>query len=409
MSRWTAAYLAIVGTLSALVVTASIGFVAATGPDDPGAEAGEGHAYDVVSWELKALPQKWLYKIGSIFRGGSDLSDDEALARYFSLSPKISRLEVIDPDSDELAAAKDEQRSLENRVEDVIEGRMTAILENEGLAMEMPIFSDLGIIFPPVDFELDAPPHVLAVSRRDRLELDDSYLLSPSLDLNTVIAIEDEVEANNGETDGLSARILRTGGVATYPAVLNAFDSYSELIDTAFHEWVHQYLVFFPLGRSYFSGSDVRTINETVASISGRELARLYLERYGNIEINEADPDGEHIADAGDPPPPDFDFFGAMRQLRLDVEALLKQGKVLEAEALMNDKRDEFESNGYYVREINQAYFAYRGFYATGSGSVDPLGPDLEEVYQRSGSPGEFLRAVAGVTSRDEVDQLLTG
>lgn len=408
MSRWTAAYLAVVGGLASLVVAAVIGFVMVSGPDDPGAEAGEDHAYDVISFELKALPQKWLYKIGSIFRGGSDMSDDEALNRYFSLSPLIARLGVTDPDSEDLAAARKEQRDLENRVEDIIEGRMTALLEDEGLAMEMPIFSDLGIIFPPVDFELDEPPNVLAVSPRGRLDLDDSYLLSPSLDLATVEAIEDEVEADNGEMDGLSARILRTGGVATYPAVLNAFDSYPELVDTAFHEWVHQYLVFFPLGRSYFAGSDARTINETVASISGRELARAYLERYGNVQIDDDGQSGP-VADAGDARPTGFDFFEEMRQLRVDVEALLEDGEVLEAEALMDAKRDEFEDNGYYIREINQAYFAYRGFYATGSGSIDPLGPNLEQVYRRSGSPGEFLRSVAGITTRDEVDALLSG
>lgn len=408
MSRWTAAYLAVVGGLASLVVAAVIGFVMVSGPDDPGAEAGEDHAYDVISFELKALPQKWLYKIGSIFRGGSDMSDDEALNRYFSLSPLIARLGVTDPDSEDLAAARKEQRDLENRVEDIIEGRMTALLEDEGLAMEMPIFSDLGIIFPPVDFELDEPPNVLAVSPRGRLDLDDSYLLSPSLDLATVEAIEDEVEADNGEMDGLSARILRTGGVATYPAVLNAFDSYPELVDTAFHEWVHQYLVFFPLGRSYFAGSDARTINETVASISGRELARAYLERYGNVQIDDDEQSGP-VADAGDARPTGFDFFEEMRQLRVDVEALLEDGEVLEAEALMDAKRDEFEDNGYYIREINQAYFAYRGFYATGSGSIDPLGPNLEQVYRRSGSPGEFLRSVAGITTRDEVDALLSG
>lgn len=405
MSRWTAIYLAVVGMLAAGAVAAVVALAVVTAPDNAGARAGEEHAYDVVSWELKALPQKWLYKIGSVFRGSPDLSDGEALHRYFELGRTVQQLEITDPDSEELTSAREERRNLENRVEDIIEGRITAVLEDEGLALEMPVFSDLGIIFPPVDFELDSPPRVLAISPRDRIELDDSYLLAPGMDLPTVEEIELDVEVESAAEGGLSARIFQTGGVATYPAVLSEFDPYPELVETAFHEWVHQYLVFFPLGRSYFSGDDVRTINETVASIAGRELARLYFERYNDLQPD-APPASASPDDAnGDSEP--FDFFGEMRTLRIQVEGLLAEGRVEEAERLMAEKRDEFEENGYYVRRINQAYFAYRGFYATGSGSVDPLGPNLQELYERSGSPGGFLRLVADVTTRAAVDALL--
>ena len=55
--------------------------------------------------------------------------------------------------------------NVENDVEDVIEGRVTAVLEDERLALEPPLFSDLGLVFPPVDFELDATPRVLASLR----------------------------------------------------------------------------------------------------------------------------------------------------------------------------------------------------------------------------------------------------
>ncbi|MFQ5471628.1 MAG: hypothetical protein ACE5FA_01915, partial [Dehalococcoidia bacterium] len=398
MSRWVAAYLATVGVLAAVVVAASIVLFIDSGPDDAAESAAEEHSYDIVTWEVRHMPQKWLYKIGSLFRGGSDVSDEEALQRYFSLGETVLRLERDAPGSDELSEARAERSELENRVEDVIEGRITAVLEDEGLALEPPIFSNLGIVFPPVDFELDSPPRILAVSPRDRIELDDSFLLTPGLELETAIEIEADVESGNEGVEGLSARVLTSGGVATYPSVLSEFDSYPDMINTAFHEWVHQYLIFFPLGRSYFSGPDVRTINETVASISGRELARLYFQRYPTIE---ADGNGD-----SNTPNPDFDFFTEMRQLREEVEVLLSEGKIAEAEALMDAKRDEFERNGFYVREINQAYFAFRGFYATGSGSIDPLGPNLEAVLERSESPGDFLRRMSGVTTRSEVEAL---
>jgi hypothetical protein len=219
------------------------------------------------------------------------------------------------------------------------------------------------------------------------------------LEPEQAIEIEADVESENEGVEGLSARILTSGGVATYPSVLSEFDSYPDMINTAFHEWAHQYLIFFPLGRSYFSGSDVRTINETVASISGRELARLYFQRYPALEI---DGNGDAVA-----PRPGFNFFAEMRELREEVEELLSEGKIAEAEALMDAKRDEFERNGFYVRTINQAYFAFRGSYATGSGSIDPLGPNLEAVFEQSGSAGDFLQLISGVTTRSEVEALL--
>ena len=65
----------------------------------------------------------------------------------------------------------------------------------------------------------------------------------------------------------------------------------------------------------------------------------------------------------------------------------------------------EFVENGYLVRRINQAYFAFNGFYAFSAGSIDPIGPKLQELFEREGSPGAFLRVVRGITSRTELDQ----
>lgn len=397
MSRSVAVYITVLGTLAGVVVITAVLLFVAAGPHDAAGRQGEKHAYDIISWELTSVPQKWLYKIGGIFRSGSDLSDDKVLARYFELGSE--------PQAN-LEEARKERAALENRVEAIIEGRVTSILEEEGLAMKMPIFSDLGVIFPPVDFELDSPPRVLAVSPRDRIHLDESYLLDPSIDATAAFEIEDASEGDNSGESGVSARVLGTGGVATYPAVINEFDSYEHMVEIVFHEWTHQYLVFFPLGRSYFSGASVRTINETVATISGEKLARAYFERYDDLQQDEA-PTPAPTPSGNGTEEPAFDFSEEMRALRREVEDLLADGAIKEAEALMDRKRDEFEENGYYVRKINQGYFAYRGFYATSAGSIDPLGPNIQELYTRAGSPGAFLQLMRGVTTRSEVDALL--
>jgi len=89
------------------------------------------------------------------------------------------------------------------------------------------------------------------------------------------------------------------------------------------------------------------------------------------------------------------------------VEAMLVDGQVEEAEALMDEKRGEFEAEGHFIRKLNQAYFAFHGFYADTPGSIDPLGQKLQTLLERAGSAGDFLRELRGATTRADVDELL--
>ena len=408
MRNVIAAYAACLMMLAAFAVVGAALVFEATGPSDAAEAAANRNSFNLVTWELKHLPQKWLYKIGSVFRD-EEGSDDDALRRYFELGDEIGRLAGDAPGSDGLARAEDERGDLEARVEDVIEGRVTSVLEEQNLALEPPLFSDLGLIFPPVDFEIDPPPRVLAVSPRDRIELDESYLLTPGLSSETALAIEAGVESDDPE---VSALVVTTGGVATYPSVVREGRSYERVVDTVFHEWLHQYLIFFPLGRSYIKGGEARTLNESVANIAGSELARLYFDKYGPLEPETAPPTpGPSLTPPPTPSAVDepFDFGAEMRALRLDVEELLADGRIEEAEALMEAKRDEFEAKGRYIRRLNQAYFAFYGFYADTPASIDPIGPKLAALLERAGSPGEFVRQAAGITSQSELDRLLGG
>ena len=406
MRNVIAAYAACLTLLAAFALVGAALVFEAAGPSGAAEAAANRNSFNLVTWELKHLPQKWLYKIGDIFRD-QEGSDDEALRRYFELGEAIVRLTGEAPGSDELARAEDERGDLEARVEDIVEGRVTSVLEEQSLALEPPLFSDLGLIFPPVDFEIDPPPRVLAVSPRDRIDLDDSYLLAPGLSNETALAIEAGVEADGPDA---SALVVTTGGVATYPSVIREGRSYERLVDTVFHEWLHQYLIFFPLGRSYIQGGEARTLNESVANIAGSELARLYFERYGPLETEAPPPTPDpNPTPSSSPDPPDdpFDFGAELRALRLDVEELLADGRIDEAEALMERKRDEFEAQGRYIRRLNQAYFAFYGFYADSPASIDPIGPKLATLLESAGSPGEFVRRASAITSQGDLDRLL--
>ncbi len=403
-----AAYAACLTLLGAFALVGAALVFEATGPSDAAEAAADRNSFNLITWELKHLPQKWLYKIGGIFRDDQGSADD-ALRRYFELGDEIDRLAFAAPGSDELARAEDERGDLEARVEDIIEGRVTSVLEEQNLALEPPLFSDLGLILPPVDFEIDPPPRVLAVSARDRIGLDDSYLLTPGLSSETALAIESGVEADDPD---VSALVVTTGGVATYPSVIREGRSYERIVDTVFHEWLHQYLIFFPLGRSYIKGGEARTLNESVANIAGSELARLYFEKYGPLETEAPSPTPDSSPTPAPTPGPaaePFDFDAELRALRLDVEQMLADGRIEEAEALMERKRDEFEAKGRYIRRLNQAYFAFYGFYADTPASIDPIGPKLAALLEQAGSPGEFVRQASGITTQGELDRLLGG
>jgi hypothetical protein len=400
-----AAYLASLTVLTAIAIAGVAAVFLDRGPDDAIEGAVDRHGYNLASWEMRHLPQKWIYELRDLSHRRSQADDDDLLQRYFTLTHEIGRLaESGPPDASE--KMEDERAQLEPAVEDVIEGRVTAILEDEGLALRPPLFSDLGLILPPVDFELDSPPGVLAVSPRERIELNRSYLLNAGLDLETVTDIETEAEA---EVAGVSVLVVGTRGVATYPSVLSQLASYESLVDIVFHEWLHQYLVFFPLGSSYASSSEARTLNESVANIAGHELAQLYFERYGSFDERAAlrQSSGERLEPAPTRTGGEFDFTTEMRELRRRVEALLAGGRIEQAEALMNAKRDDLEEQGFYIRRLNQAYFAFQGFYADTPGSIDPIGPKLQTLLERAESPGEFVRLASRVTTEAGLDELL--
>src|SRR5437773_10845279 len=118
---------------------------------------------------------------------------------------------------------------LENDVEDTIEGRVTAVLKDQKLTLEPPLFSDLGLVFPPVDFEIDGTPRVLAVSPRERIELRNSYLLEADIPQPEIAPIQHNAESANVDGRGVSALVIRTGGFSSYPSVVFEDTPYDSL------------------------------------------------------------------------------------------------------------------------------------------------------------------------------------
>jgi hypothetical protein len=92
-----------------------------------------------------------------------------------------------------------------------------------------------------------------------------------------------------------------------------------------------------------------------------------------------------------------------MREIRITVDKYLAQGEIEEAEAFMEQKRLYLASKGYYIRKLNQAYFAIYGTYADSPTSVSPIGIELRTLRDKSDSLEDFLDTVALMTNRSEL------
>ena len=190
--------------------------------------------------------------------------------------------------------------------------------------------------------------------------------------------------------------------MAFYPSVVSSFGSLHDALVTAAHEWLHHWLFFQPLGQNFWDDPNMVTLNETAATLGGRAIGDRALTALT----------GE-VIDRSPPPPPAeagleaFDFVKEMRQTRLATERLLSEGKIEGAEAYMEERRSRLVENGYFIRKINQAYFAFHGSYATSAASVSPIEGLLLELWERTGTVGAFIKTAGSFGSYQEfVDHL---
>jgi hypothetical protein len=358
--------------------------------------------YNLTAWEARTFANKWLYGLGRLFRGARGTGQqDRDLSAFFGAIDQVDALErQSGPDAEkQLALATSQRDALENKAEASIEGRITEIAKEKGLARD---FGLIHMVWPPVDLEFTNPPRSLVTSPRDRIQLTGTTLLPAGLDLSKVEQIEDAKQAK----DNVSALAVPLGGVGAYPTII-AYDSdYRDLLQLAAHEWTHNYLAFRPLGLHYYKNNDLRTINETVADLVGKEIADGVVAKWPLPP--KPPPQADSAAQA--PAAPTIDVRAELVKLRGEVDALLVQGKIDDAEKLMDDRRDYLAANGYYIRKINQAYFAFNNLYAGAAGSpgaVNPIGPKVDELRRRSGSLAAFLKVIGEVTSVNNLDNAL--
>jgi hypothetical protein len=333
-----------------------------------------GDRFDALQWEVASIANKWLYAAGAPLRG--DPPPDEAIATYFAATDR----------TDGTAAR------LENAVEAAIEGRTDAVLREEGVRGRFSLPGPLAV-WPPVDIELAGSPRILVTSPRDRIERLDATRLRADLTTEQAVALERATEAGD---PSLSSLVVATGGIAFYPAIVSNRNRYATTVETAAHEWVHHYMGFYPLGFGVPSG-DRQVISETVADLVGEEVAARVLDRFG-------DPTGDAANTAAEA---DTLATQRLRDLRIEVDALLAEHRIEDAERRMEQVRLELEAEGVHIRRINQAFFAWTGTYAARADSTDPLGDQIRALRASADSLATFIELVRGATTREDIEALI--
>jgi hypothetical protein len=319
---------------------------------------------------------------------------EQIRARYAQLplfaapSLALAKLEA------QLAALQQTQRAAAPQIERILAGHVSQVLINEGFGLR-------GEAWPPVTFRFSEMPTFLIVSERDKISQHRSMYLLPGVPEGERARLEAEIEA----TLNVSALVDNVGGIGSWPTMIADPQSLRSVLDTIAHEWTHNYLEFYPLGQHYSASRDLTTMNETVASLVGGEVADLVLARFYPelLPPPAPSPPGGVEQPEITPPPTEETFPQAMRRIRLRVDDLLAQGLVEEAEAFMEAERQKLVTRGHYLRKLNQAYFAFHGSYATGPASVDPIGPWMLQLRERHGSLKSFTDQMAQMTRLDDL------
>lgn len=371
--------------------------------------------FDYVGWEINALATKaeqTLYG-DQPFMSEADRSAYVRayigdLGKVQSIERKINAIyadpKVADPAaaSADLRAQRDHLRAdLSQRqplAESILEGQVAAVLVDQGFGLD-------GQLLPPIAMHFTQVPDLLIISPRDKIRFDVSINLYP-MPVDQMDALENKIDKQLN----VSSLIVPLGGIALYPAMILETSSLPFAVQTFAHEWLHHYLFFYPLGLNYTFGGETRIINESTAEQFGQAIAPLVLRRY---YPDLAPPPSDHRSpppsSSKPPPTPDpnaFDFGAAMNETRVTVDHLLADGKIDQAEAYMEQRRELFVAHGYLIRKLNQAYFAFYGGYQTaapGQGGSNPIGPAVAAIKQQSASIYDWIATMRGIATRDQL------
>lgn len=334
------------------------------------------------------------------------LEKEYQLAQIYADASITDKDAAAQPARDDLADLYARQDQVAPLAEAILQDQVTQVLAEINLTTG-------GQPLPSVWYHSTPLPMALIVSPRERIEQ------TANISVNTNLSVDEQVKLEDDVAQGLnvSSLVVQIGGVGVYPTMVARTTNMPWVLNTIAHEWIHNYLTLRPLGILYGESPEIRTMNETTASIAGDEIGALVIERfYPELMPSASLPDLQLVSLSFDRPDPEtlvrppFDFRAQMHETRIIADALLAEGKIEEAEAYMEARRQILLQNGYLLRKINQAYFAFHGAYADvpgGAAGEDPVGPAVRELRARSDSLAEFIDTMAWMWSFEQLKETL--
>ena len=319
-----------------------------------------------------------------------------------NVTDKETESELLRKQRDEFS---ERQKELAPFAESVLQAQLSEVLSQLGLTM-------IGQPVPPVLYHNSPTPLALIVSPRDKIVQVTNISVLPTLTLDEQIALEEKV----AESLDVSTLVVPIGGVGVYPTMVMETTDLRWTLSTIAHEWVHNYLNIRPLGLNYNTSPELRTMNETTASIVGDEVGLFVMQEYypealaSNLSRNLILFNDHFLPSTSFDDPPPFDFRAEMHETRVRADELLAEGKIEEAEAYMEARRQIFWQNGYLLRKLNQAYFAFHGAYADvpgGAAGEDPVGPAVRALRAQSASLEDFIKTIARMTSFEQLQEAI--
>jgi len=293
--------------------------------------------------------------------------------------------------------------ALKPLAESILQQQVASVAAEAGLTLG-------GQTVPPVLSHVTDLPMALIVSPREAINQSENLSIQPGLTAEAQDALESQVAGDLN----VSTLVVPIGGIGTYPSMIMSTSDLAWLAEVIAHEWTHNFLTLRPLGVIYDTSPELRSINETTADLAGRELGLEVIRRYYPEDLpEEVVETPEESPRPAAPEAPRFSFRKEMHQTRVTVDALLAKGKIEAAEAYMEARRSFFWDNGYLIRKLNQAYFAFYGAYndvsaggnSSGAAGADPIGPAVVSLREKSASLGQFLNRISWITSFEQLQQ----
>ena len=163
------------------------------------------YRFSLARWEFSALGEE----VRKAFCDQQRMPDDGIgeVTEYFSNVEQSRRLESeieaiktgnkqgnLASLEAELSRLQQQNTAVADTIEKLLETRIREALSQQGIFNPIDKYTGFKFGFPPVNFKIERPPHILVVSPRDRIDSMREAVLLPDMSLEDMESVEDKID-----------------------------------------------------------------------------------------------------------------------------------------------------------------------------------------------------------------------